>query len=358
MSDFLLPQHGGNIYFFSEILGLSPSKIIDLSSSVNPLVKKFLDFERDELLETLSRYPDPECIELKRILAEKYSLEENFILVGNGSYELLQLLILGLPSNTRIFIPEPTFIGYRIIISKKKDLIPEPHISLYPDGHLEALRKFLTNSTSPKAAIICNPNNPTGLSINKDSLLSIISHYPDVLFIIDEAFIEFDEKNSLITEVENHANLFILRSLTKFFGLAGARVGFLISSNPLLKKINSLKPSWSVNTISQFFAKKILKTENFVMESLNYFSDLKGIFEERIKTLKVDLLPSKTNFYLLRNLPKGCDFFIWLIKEKNMLVRNCYNFLGLTENEIRVSLKDKDSLILFCEALEEWLKAL
>ncbi|MEZ0344852.1 MAG: histidinol-phosphate transaminase [Caldimicrobium sp.] len=358
MNDFILPHHGGNIYFFAERFGLLPSKIVDLSSSVNPMIKSFLDFEKDELLEALSRYPDPECLELKRLFAEKYSLSESFILVGNGSFELLQFLIFSLPSNTKIFLPEPTFIGYRKIISKRRNLIPHPHISLYPERHLETLQNFLENSPSPKAVIICNPNNPTGLSFNKESLLSFIWDYPDVFFIIDEAFIEFDEKNSLITEVSTYANLFILRSLTKFFGLAGARVGFLISSNPLLREVNALKPFWSVNTISQFFAIKILKNESFVRESLNYFSRLKSLFEERMKTLKVEFLPSKTNFYLLKNLPRGYNFFVWLIREKNILVRNCFNFLGLSENDIRVSLKEEGSLILFCEALEEWLRGL
>ncbi len=358
MSEIFLPQHGGNIYFFAEKFGLSPSQIIDLSSSVNPLIRNFLTLNEREFYEALSHYPDPECQELKKAFAKKYALSEEYILVGNGSFELLQWLLLSLPSNTHIFIPEPTFIGYRKIISKRKNLFPHFNISLNPEEHLFALKRFLENSLSPKAVIICNPNNPTGLSFQKESLLSFITDYSNVIFIIDEAFIEFDEKNSLTTEISKCSNLFILRSLTKFYGLAGARAGFLISSNPLLKEIEALKPSWSVNTISQILAKRILEDKTFREKSLEHFSKLKALFEDKMKALGIEFLESKTNFYLLRNIPKGYDFFLWLIQERHILVRNCYNFLGLSERDIRVSLKEEDSLNLFCEALKEWLKAL
>jgi threonine-phosphate decarboxylase len=353
-----LPEHGGNVYFYARLLGVSPFEIIDLSSSVNPLIKDFLTLKEEELFHLLQLYPDPEALEIKSLIAERYRLKVENILPGNGSYELLQLLILNLPKNCRIFLPEPTFVGYRKIASLRSDLIIKQNFSLNPKDQLRTLEDFLKNLKTPGAIIICNPNNPSGTIFEKESLKYLISHYDNALFIIDEAFIDFSEENSLLKETADFTNLFVLRSLTKFYGLAGVRVGYLASSNPLLSKIKALRPEWSVNTLSQYLARKLLLNQAFKERSLKHFHNLKDQFERALEEMDLTFIPSQTNYYLLRHLPKGRDFFAWLLKEHFILIRPCENFYGLTENDFRVSLKDERGLRLFIEALREWLKAL
>lgn len=352
------PPHGGNVYLFAKSLGISPFGIIDLSSSVNPLIKDFLKITPEVLLNLLEFYPDPEGHELKEIIAKRYRINKNNILLGNGSYELLQLLLLNLPNETNLFIPEPTFIGYKKILSLRKDIRIHTHFSLDPNKHLKAIETFLTKTPSPKAVIICNPNNPTGTLFRKKDLKDLISFYDQSFFILDEAFIDFVEEESLISEVEFFSNLFILRSFTKFYGLAGARIGYMVSSHPHLKKIKELRPPWSVNTLSQYLAKELFLNEAFREKSLKHFRHLRNLFEDSLREIEVNFIPSFTNFYLLKDLPSGREFFFWLLKERLILIRSCYNFYGLTEKDFRVSLKDEDSLRLFIEALREWLKAL
>ncbi len=353
-----LPEHGGNVYFYARLLGVSPFDLIDLSSSVNPLIKDFLPLKEEELFHLLQLYPDPEASEIKGLIAERYGLKAENLLPGNGSYELLQLLILNLPRSCKIFLPEPTFVGYRKIAALRKDLSIKQNFSLNPEDQIQSIEDFLKNLQAPGAVIICNPNNPTGKVFKKNSLKYLISRYDNALFIIDEAFIDFSEDNSLLRETANFPNLFVCRSLTKFYGLAGMRVGYLASSSHLLSKIRALRPEWSVNTLSQYLARKLLLNSAFKKESLRHFHKLKNLFERSLQEMGLSFIPSETNFYLLRHLPKGRDFFAWLLKERLILIRPCENFYGLKEDDFRVSLKDEKGLTLFIEALREWLGAL
>ncbi len=351
-------EHGGNVYYYAKNLKLSPFEIIDLSSSANPLIKKFLKINSKKLLNILEFYPDPEGEDLKEVLSKTYGIDKKSIVIGNGSYELLQGLILILPERTKFFLPEPTFVGYRKILKLKEKSKIYTHFSLNPEEHLEAIEKFLKKESKGKAVIICHPNNPTGLVFNKEALSTLISKYEETFFIIDEAFIDFVEEESLISQTKTHENLFILRSLSKFYGLAGVRIGYLVTLNPLLSKVKTLVPTWSANTLSQYLARELLLNQEFKKRSLKYFQNLKTLFEKALKEMEVNFLPSYTNFYLLRHLPGGKNFFFWLLKEKHILIRPCFNFHGLTEGDFRVSLKDEKSLKLFIGALREWLKAL
>ncbi len=356
MKTLQLPPHGGNIYYFTRLLKKDPLEIIDLSSSVNPLIRKFLKLEEEEIFKALELYPDPEAEELKEILSHLYQVKRENFLLGNGSYELLKLLLLNLPSPSVIFLLEPTFIGYRKILSQRKDLNLEWTLTLNTEEKLWILERFLKGPSQSKVVIFCNPNNPTGNILKKDSLIYFLTSYPNVIFIIDEAFIEFSEEDSLIQETNLYPNLFVLRSLTKFFGLAGARMGYLVSSHPILEKIKNQKEPWSLNTLSQVLAKKILLNQEVKKKSLKYFLELKRIFEKELEELPINWFKSVTNFYLLRDIPKGEEFFFWLLKEKGILIRSCYNFYGLTARDFRVSLKDRESLEIFISGLREWLK--
>jgi threonine-phosphate decarboxylase len=358
ISFFDFTEHGGNIYYYAKKLGLSPFELIDLSSSANPLVKNFIENELEKFLKILEFYPDPEGEELKKAISRTYGVKTEHLVLGNGSYELLQWLILSLPSETVFFLLEPTFVGYRKILQIRRDIKLTYHISLDPEEHLEALEKFLKRGNYPRAVLICNPANPTGTLFTKRELSTLIETYEKTYFIVDEAFIEFVEGESLLGEVEAYKNLFVFRSFSKFYGLAGARIGYLGSQNPYINHLKKIIPTWSANSLSQYLAKSLILNSDFKKVSLEHFKRLKNLFEKTLDDLKVSYFKSFTNFYLIRELPRGKEFFFWLLKEKHILVRPCYNFLGLTENDLRVSLKDEESLNLFLEALREWVEAL
>ncbi|MFN4197123.1 MAG: pyridoxal phosphate-dependent aminotransferase [Caldimicrobium sp.] len=353
------PLHGGNIFFYASKLCLSPVEIIDLSSSVNPLLYDYLKDKGLDLYKYLEYYPDPECTELKKLLEKIHSLDWKYFLIGNGSFELIQAFLqFILPKNTTVLLLEPTFIGYRYILSKRKDIKIETFIHLEVKEHLNYIEKFLKNNTSPKVVLLCNPQNPTGAVYFKSDLISLLlntSNSSKTYFLVDEAFIDFKEEESLIKEVKNFPNLFVFRSLTKFYGMAGLRLGYIAGNKNILNKLKNFLPTWNVNTLAQFLAKFLLLDEYFKKNILEYFLKEKETFEEKLRTLGVKFWPSVANYYLLY-LRKGEEFYNWLLKEKGILVRSCYNFTGLDANYIRVSLKRKEENLKFLFALEEWCK--
>ncbi len=351
--------HGGNIYRVAKICKKAPSEIIDLSASTNPLItsKKILKKIQKVFREIsifLDKYPDPECTQLKKIIAEKYKISEEAILCGNGSTELIYLSTRAL-SPDRVLIVEPTFIEYeratRISGVKKISRI----FDLKKEKILKKLKTALKKEKI-QAVFLCNPNNPTGWVIEKNKILEIVEGYPDITFLIDEAFIEFCEKESLLREATFYPNLIVFRSFTKFFGLAGLRLGYLVSNEKLIERLKNYKEPWSVNMFAQTLGIFLLTDKDFIKKSLQFFKKEKQYVETALQKIKVKFFPSVTNFYLLY-LPKGLDLTKYLLKS-GILVRNCYNFYGLNENYIRVSLKKRKENQKFLRALKTWLKGL
>ncbi|MFN3504660.1 MAG: pyridoxal phosphate-dependent aminotransferase [Caldimicrobium sp.] len=351
------PTHGGNIFFYAKKLSLPPLEITDLSSSVNPWLCDYLKEKGINLYNYLEFYPDPECTELKEILGKIYSLDPEHFLIGNGSFELIHAFLqFFLPKNTLVLLLEPTFVGYRNILSKREDLKIETFIHLEEKEHLNYVEKFLQKKdTYPKAVILCNPQNPTGALYFKKDLISLLLKAPYVYFLIDEAFIDFKEEESLMSEVLNFPNLFLFRSLTKFYGMAGLRLGYMVGDKKVLNKLKKVLPIWNINTLAQILAKILLLDESFKKRTLEYFSKEKKAFERTLKALGIKFFPSVANYYLLY-LKNGERFYTWLLKEKGILVRSCYNFVGLSADYIRVSLKRREENLKFLSALEEWCK--
>ncbi|MCS7150003.1 MAG: histidinol-phosphate aminotransferase family protein [Caldimicrobium sp.] len=348
-------DHGGNVYRVARILGVSPAAIRDLSSSVNPLFSAFIRDKLGDLLSYLEFYPEPYSEELKEILAEKLRIPKEKILFGNGSIELITLALYHLiPRGSKVLLLEPTFIAYRRIL---KDLHHKTlFFSLNTNDWFEFIENFLKKETGcKKVVIICNPNNPTGWLLLKSRLREIISREGDTLFFVDEAFIDFCEEDSLVYEATQLDNLLVFRSLTKFYGLAGARSGYMVSHHKYIDLLKRLTSPWNVSTISQILSKYVLINEDFKKKSLEFFLKEKKRFEEHFLRLKINFFPSVTNFYLFY-LPTAKPFVEWLLRERKVLIRTCENFYGLSSDYLRVSIKDEESNKIFFEALEKWLK--
>ncbi len=347
--------HGGNIYKIAEITSKSLKEIIDLSSSVNPLpLPKEIIQKIKDLLFLLDKYPDPESLSLKKTISEIYEIPLNTIICGNGSTELIYLTLQAFSFSSAIIL-EPTFIEYERACKINKISKIKHIFSLNKDKGLSQLENYLKKNFSNVVVFICNPNNPTGWLIEKERLFYLINKYSSVFFLVDEAFIEFGKEHSLIKEATKVKNLIIFRSLTKFYGLAGLRLGYGVSYANNIKILERYKIPWSINSIAQHFGIFILKNKDFFTNSLNFFTKEKQFFENNFRRLKINFFPSITNFYLFY-LENGAEFTEYLFK-KGILIRNCYNFYGLNENYLRVSIKMRKENEIFFKELENWLKA-
>jgi threonine-phosphate decarboxylase len=347
-------HHGGDIYTMVEILGADVNSIIDLSTSVNPLPlpSKY----KQALLKNFSqinKYPDPFCRSFKETLQEVYGIPEENVLCGNGSIELIYLFVNALAPKKALIL-EPTFNEYKRGC-KLYNVDVDKIFSLDKDLLFERMLKKLSK-TKIDLVFICNPNNPTGWLYKKEDLLNAILKFSTTTFIVDEAFIDFAEKDSLIKEATILDNLIVLRSLTKFYGLTGLRFGYAISKKKIIQKALAFLPPWNVNIFSQILASQILKDEDFKRRTLNFFIKEKKYFERKLNLLSqkysLAYFPSVANFYLLK-LPND-DLFEFCLQE-GILIRDCSNFYGLDKHYVRVSVKFRKWSQRFFDVLERWL---
>ncbi len=340
--------HGADIYDAAEKTGLNRENIIDFSSSVTPVgpSPKALEALKNSLNQ-ISTYPDSNSTVLRSALANHYGkISKENIIIGNGSTELIYLFAEAFTQKGDIILlPAPSFSEYEAAV-KKAGATPK-HVTLDSSFHFvpENFIQAMTNKV--KAVFLCNPNNPTSVLTTQEDLVTIVkaASAKNILVFLDEDFLEFiddDEKYSLIGQIKQFSNLFILRSFTKLYGLTGLRVGYGISCADIIHALSNLKIPWNVNCLGQAAAVaalddkvhlantlELIRVEKaYLLKELSYFPSLK-------------IFPPDANFLLIDIRKSGFTSSQFKAKMLNygLLVRDCSSFAGLDEYFIRVAVK-------------------
>jgi threonine-phosphate decarboxylase len=206
-------------------------------------------------------------------------------------------------------------------------------------------------------AFLCNPNNPTGLLLKKDSVMQIAEAARDLkcILAVDEAFIDFCPEDSIIKEVENNPYLIVLRSMTKFYALSGLRLGYGVFPQHLIGRLKEYKEPWTVNNLAQRAGVAALKDKVYRNETFRIIRYEKQFMENGFKKLGIDYIPSSVNYYLIRL--DNAEEVITSLRNKGILVRECSNFIGLDESYIRVAVKSHKDNARLLKELSLWLKA-
>ena len=344
------PASHGGLYSIN-----NPSvEIIDFSSNVNPLgchpgVKKFIKKQ----LKFISQYPDSDSSNLRLNLKWYTGLNESQIIVGNGATEIIYNFTKAfLNENTKVLIPIPTFSEY-----EKASKLAGCKIMFHKTFNLnndidEFIKKIPTNG----AVFVCNPNNPTGIIIKKSNMMKIIkqAQKKSCLVFVDETFIELvpDSNASIIKSIKSYENLFILRSFTKSFGLAGLRIGYAIGNKELINILQKLKIPWNVSNVAQNAASAAICYHPFLDKSKLLIKAENQFLKKSIsKISNFTCFDSATNFILLKTKVKSKTLQKKLLKKK-ILVRDCSTFRGLNQNYIRIAVKTHKDNIKLINALE------
>jgi threonine-phosphate decarboxylase len=348
--DCNLYEHGGNIYRLAEELKMQERKIIDFSSSVNPLgVSKKIKAELRKHLKYLSNYPDPEALRLRKRLAQYHRINPDTIICGNGSIELIYLIAMALKLQ-KVLIPAPTFSEYEKACSMSCksqvtnfELTRENNFDIDPDDFIKAIKGC-------DMAFLCNPNNPTGRLMKRDNVRKISEAARELkcYLIVDEAFIDFCPDDTVIKDTEDNLFLIVLRTMTHFYALPGLRMGYGVFPNNLITKMKEYKERWTVNNLSQRAAVIALKDKVYRKETLKLIEEEKKFLEKSFKNIGVGFYSSDANFYLLK-VKDGNEICSQLMKD-GILVRNCSNFKGLDSSYIRIAVKShRENTILIKE---------
>jgi len=345
--------HGGNIKQITDHLPCSVSQqggnngILDFSASINPLgypekVRKVVWENFDDIL----HYPDIDCSGLRKCISRKIGHSDDEIIVGNGSTELFYLIPRALrPKKGIVF--QPTF-------SEFAEALKNSHTEVFnnvlkeKDGFCFEYYKDHFQDKKTEMAFLCNPNNPTGQLVEKAVILNMVKQHPNVTFVVDEAFMDFvdePERYSVINDAGAIRNLIAVRSLTKFYGFPGLRVGYLVAHADLAKKLMEYKEPWSVNTFAQCAAMVAMENEEFVSRSRKFmFHERLFLFNE-LSNIH-GLLPYKptANYILVRINIR--DITSPLLRkqllEYGIAIRDCSNFIGLNDKYFRVAVRTRD----------------
>ena len=372
---------GENIYRLAEELKIQERKVIDFSTPVNPLgVSKKVKAEIRKHVKYLHNYPDPEAKRLRRRLAQYHGINPENILCGNGSTELIYLIIRALKPQ-KVLIPAPTFSEYeRACKTSYKsqvtsfNLKKENNFDIDPDEFIQAMKKKLSNPPSPPfskggqggiddsslithhsslnfdMAFLCNPNNLTGRLLRRDDVKRIADTAREIkcYLVVDEAFIDFKPDESVIKDVEDNPYLVALRTMTNFYALSGLRIGYGVFPQHLIGRLKEYKEPWTVNSLAQRAAVVAIKDKVYKGETCRLINEEKRFLEKSFKKMGVEFFPSNANFYLLK-INSAHEIYHHL-KRKGILVRDCSNFRGLDNTYLRIAVKlHKENTILIKE---------
>ena len=340
--------HGGTLS-----LKTKNSDVVDFSSNISPLgaptsVKAALK----RYLKYIENYPDLNSEKLLFGLQKYTGFNKSHIIVGNGAIEILYNFCNIFLQKKDVLIPVPTFGEYEVA-SKLAD----SNLKFFKTMNLSKDIALFSKAIPKKGCVfICNPNNPTGQLVSKkhlESIIGIAKKRSSIVFV-DECFIELVQEinPSVISLVKKYDNLFVLRSLTKSFGLAGIRIGYAVTSKQIAGTLKKIKVPWSINTLAQIAGTTALQNKKHLIKS-NLI--IKKEYEFLLTKLScidgIEFKNSSTNFILLKTKHDSTNLQKKLLKHK-ILVRNCKNFRGLDNHFIRIAIKSHKDNLKLIKALE------
>ena len=349
--------HGANVEMMAEAFNKNTEDIIDFSSNINPKVVPNLEEYIFEGLSKCKSYPDINYTKLRRNIGNYININPQYIIPGNGATEIIYLLMKNIKK--RLAILNPTFSEYER--GAKLNNLEIINFMLNKNDEFSVnLKEIEDNIDRFDSLFICNPNNPNGKVKNIEELLKIMIKN-DKLLIVDETFMEFvyeEENYSLIKYVEKYKNIFILKAVTKLFGMPGLRLGYGVTSNKkLLDDIYRYKEPWTVNSFADTLSNYIFKDEEYINSSKEYYLNERAYMLNSLRKIeKIHVYDTDTNFILIRLKDiKAEQLKLKLFKESNILIRNASNFIGLDENYIRIAIKSHEENQLILKELNKLL---
>jgi len=357
------PTHGGNVYKAAQEQRVPVEQIIDFSASINPLGPPAAVLRAiRSALKQIVHYPDPDCRQLRHELAQRCGLDPDMILVGNGSSELVHLLPRALRIRSALIIG-PTFEEYARALLQAGSVVQYIHAQREQRFRppLQAVLERLSAKRSKfDAVFLCNPNNPTGQVMNRRALgmLAEVVERQQGWLIVDEAFIDYCHEQSVVSLLNEHPRMVVLRSLTKFYAMPGLRIGYLLGTSKVLGLVKERQPPWSVNSLAQEASCAGLQDEVYAKKSRVFMENERSCFVRGLRSLSgLQVYSSAANFILI-GLPAwtSAGEVTDRLDFERLLVRDCSTLPGLTAQMIRVAIRTAKENQRLLTALSACLK--
>lgn len=345
-------NHGGDLATLADRLGCSPSDITDFSANLNPLGPPLVArAAAARALDDMAAYPDPLCRDLTRALASYHEITEDKIVCGNGSTELFMAVCRAISPN-RMVIPSPAYVGYREIAASLSLKTVKPELSSNFTINWKALESLIEEGD---VVMLGHPNNPTGTLLDPEQLRAFCSKHTRSHFIVDESFLRFVPDEMDMTLVGRRpGNVTVIRSMTKFYAMAGLRLGYACGNPDLIGLTREALPSWSVNTVAQYVGTAVLNDAEFDRDTKMKTLEWRKELADNIEKLGVSVLPSACNFLLCR-LGKehmNARLLSERLLEHKLAIRVCDNFDGLDKGWFRIAVRTPAENTFLAETME------
>ena len=299
------------------------------------------------------RYPDPHQKKLKQKLAFIKQIETDQIFLGNGSDECIDNLFrtFCIPGKDNIIICPPTYPMYEVSANINNiEIRRAPLLSNYQlnVAHIEQLVNDET-----KIIWICSPNNPTGNSLDRIDIETILNHFTG-LVVIDEAYINFSKQKSFAQSLIDYPNLVVLQTLSKAWGLAGLRLGMAFASKQIIAYMNKVKAPYNINVVTQELALTALEEVGQVNDMIMHLVDMRIALAEVIQNMPYveKVYPSDTNFLLVK-IPQARELYQYLLT-KGIVVRDRSNLENCADS-VRITVGNEQENTQLIDAIAEWI---
>ncbi len=268
-------------------------------SALGPSPKAIREYNK--VSKNFKRYPDTNGTALRKVIANKFRIDKNRVILGSGSDQILELVCKAfINKNDEVIVPKYSFIIYRIyskINGAKIIYAKEKNFTI-------SVKDILAKVTrKTKVVFLANPNNPTGTYISKKQLTHLRKKLRNnILLIVDDAYFEYVKQKDYFSGLKlfsRHKNVLVTRTFSKVYGLAGLRVGWGYASKEIINTLNQIKPPFNVSRPALFAASAAIKDISWLKKEVNHIRKWNKILFKKFKEMKIVTNESKTNFLLL-----------------------------------------------------------
>ena len=313
--DLVAYEPGKPIEETARELGLDPETIVKVASNENPLgpAPMALDAIRNAATE-MHIYPDGGGYKLRSALAEKYDLDLNNVVLGNGSNEIIELLChCFLNEGAALIAAEHAFVVYKLmatLFGAKYVEVPDPNFV----HDLDAMAEAITDQT--RLLFIANPNNPTGTIVDEEAIDRFMAKVPEhVVVVFDEAYYEFvADAPDTLKYVREGRNVIVLRTFSKAYGLAGLRIGYGLGAPQVTAILQKARQPFNANEVAQRAALASLADTAHVEATVSNNAEGLALYESSFQEMGLEYVPSLANFVLV-NVGDGDRLFAEMLKQ-------------------------------------------
>ncbi|CBV41701.1 threonine-phosphate decarboxylase CobD [Halomonas elongata] len=353
-ADNAWPAHGGRIAPLLARFGLpADHPVVDFSANLNPLgPPAWLSDWLAGAVDSLTRYPDPDGTQARLAIARHEDVSLERVMVTHGGIEAIELAAAA-HAGGRALIVAPTFGEYamacrrhgldvRTLISRGADF--EPDIAELEAAMADAELLFL-----------CRPNNPTGSLIARERVERLLARGRETrtTLVVDEAFVDFVDGDARLTPLlAEYDNLWLLRSMTKWFDVPGLRLGYLLAAPDTLDRLRGWRAPWSVNALAEALVEPLLDDVDYLAATRRWLAGQRRVPED-VRALGFTVPQTHANFFLLHG-GAGTETMFEFLLRRGILARHTHNFPGLEGRWLRLALREEDDNARLLDALADW----